>query len=212
MHETGYDVITATNGIEAIEQTQAQEPDMIVLDVMMPVKDGFEALKEIRGFSSVPIIMLSAKNDDSHKIKGFAMGADDYLGKPFHPDELLARIESIKRRVISSEARDNYEQLTFGNIIIDFNKRSVLCEQQEIHLSRIEWLLLSELARNNGKLILHNDLLAKVWGPGYRNDVQLSRTWISRLRKKLDKKSGTGNFIRMVAKTGYILDHENTSP
>ena len=212
MHETGYDVITATNGIEAIEQTQAQEPDMIVLDVIMPVKDGFEALKEIRGFSSVPIIMLSAKNDDSHKIKGFAMGADDYLGKPFHPDELLARIESIKRRVISSEARDNYEQLTFGNIIIDFNKRSVLCEQQEIHLSRIEWLLLSELARNNGKLILHNDLLAKVWGPGYRNDVQLSRTWISRLRKKLDKKSGTGNFIRMVAKTGYILDHENTSP
>ena len=105
----GYDVILANNGIEALEQIQGQEPDLVIMDVIMPKMDGFETLKELRTLSSVPVIMLSAMGDDSNKIKGLGLGADDYLPKPFNPDELVARIEAIKRRVNLSEHKEVFD-------------------------------------------------------------------------------------------------------
>ena len=108
-----YEVILASNGVEALEQVQGQEPDLVVLDVMMPKKDGFETLKELRTFSPVPVIMLSARGDDSDRIKGLGLGADDYIAKPFNPDELVARIEAIRRRLSSLERKKTPRELMY---------------------------------------------------------------------------------------------------
>lgn len=201
----GYEVFTAANGKEALEQVQAQEPDLIVLDMMMPVMDGFETLQQLRTFSSVPVIILSARGSDIDKIKGLNMGADDYLPKPFNPNELVARVEAVRRRLPSQRQKD-LEVFTSGDIVVDFHKRSVTHGGNEKQLTRIEWLLLSELAHNAGRLLLYEELLTRVWGTEYRNDVQLLRTWISRLRYKLEEDPDKPQLIRTVPKGGYIID------
>jgi len=203
---SGYEVMTADNGLEALEQVQAQEPDLLVLDVIMPGMDGFETLKQVRALSSVPVIILSAKEADTDKIKGLELGADDYLAKPFSPDELVARIEAVRRRLAPAQDRKVIEFITLGHISINFKKHLVIVNGKEIQLTRIEWLLLSELARNAGKLMLYEQLLTRVWGPEYRDDVQILRTWISRLRHKIEQDPGQPAIIHTVPKTGYMID------
>jgi two-component system KDP operon response regulator KdpE len=206
LRASGYEVITATNGKEALEQVQAQEPDLVVLDIMMPKMDGFETLKELRAFSSVPTIVLSAKGTNEDKIRGLSLGADDYLAKPFSPDELVARIEAVRRRVEPSDKRKVHEQFSSGDLMIDFKKHLVIVKGEEARLTRIEWLLLCELARNAGSLMLYGDLLTRVWGPEYRDDVQILRTWISRLRDKVEIDPDNPALIRTIPKTGYMID------
>ncbi|OGO23439.1 MAG: DNA-binding response regulator [Chloroflexi bacterium RBG_16_50_9] len=203
---SGYEVLTASSGAEALEQVQSQEPDLMVLDILMPKMDGFETLKELRTFSSVPVIILSAKGTNVDKIKGLGLGADDYLAKPFSPDELAARIEAVRRRLMTSEKRKEYDQLTLGDLTIDFKKRLVITKGKEVRLTRIEWLLLSELTQNAGRLMLYTELLTRIWGPEYRDDVQILRTWISRLRDKVEKDPNNPALIRTVPKTGYMID------
>ena len=210
LRASGYEVLTASNGAEALEQVQAEEPDLVVLDVLMPKKDGFETLKELRTFSPVPTIILSAKGANADKVKGLSLGADDYLAKPFSPDELVARIEAVRRRAVPPEKRKTYDRLPLGNVTIDFRKRVVLVKRQEIRLTRIEWLLLSELAQNAGKLMLYSDLLTRIWGPEYRDDVQILRTWISRLREKIESEPDCPRLIRTIPKTGYIMDPQSS--
>ena len=206
LRASGYDTFTASNGVEALEQAQAQQPDLIVLDVVMPKMDGFETLKQLRTFSAVPVIFLSAKGTDVDRIKGLGLGADDYLSKPFSPDELVARIDAVRRRVGPSESRKAHDRYVSGDLKIDFGKRLVTVNGQEARLTRIEWLLLSELAQNAGRLMLYEELLTRVWGMEYRDDVQLLRTWISRLRYKVEKDPGNPSVIRTMPKTGYIMD------
>ena len=203
---TGYEILTAINGVEALEQVQAQEPDLVVLDILMPQKDGFETLKELRTFSPVPVIILSAKGTNTDKVKGLSLGADDYLAKPFSPDELIARIEAVRRRLLPDGKRKIHDQLSVGDLIIDFKKRLVIIRGEEIRLTRIEWLLLSELAQNAGSLMLYSDLLTRIWGPEYRDDIQILRTWISRLREKIESEPYDPKLIRTIPKTGYIMD------
>lgn len=203
---SGYEVLTAGNGVEGLEQVQAQEPDLVVLDLLMPKMDGLEMLKELRSFSSVPVIILTAKGADTDRIKGLQLGADDYLPKPFNPDELVARIESVKRRLEPRGGRKLPEVLNLGHITIDAKKHSVYVKGEEKRLTRIEWLLLSQLISNAGRLLLYEELLTRVWGPEYRNDVQILRTWISRLRSKLEGDPDQPKLIRTVPKTGYIID------
>ena len=203
---SGYEVLTASKGVEALEQAQAQEPDLIVLDLIMPKMDGFEVLKELRSFSAVPVIILSARGADADKIKGLDLGADDYLPKPFNPDELVARIEAVRRRLEPAETRKILEPLSLGDVTIDFQRRTVAVSGEGKYLTRIEWLLLSELARNVGRLMLYEELLTRVWGPEYRDDVQLLRTWISRLRYKLERDPSHPSLIRTIPKAGYIID------
>jgi DNA-binding response OmpR family regulator len=202
----GYTVLTASNGMEALQQVQSHEPDMMVLDVLMPKMDGFETLKELRTFSSLPVIILSARGGNEDKIKGLGLGADDYLAKPFSPDELVARIEAVSRRLVSMEKRKTQEAFFMGDLKIDFKRRVVTVGEEEIRLTRIEWRLLSELAQNAGNLMLYEELLARVWGPEYRDDVQILRTWISRLRYKIEKDPNKPAIIRTIPKTGYIID------
>jgi two-component system KDP operon response regulator KdpE len=203
---SGYEVLTASNGLEGLEQAQTQEVDLIVLDLLMPKMDGLEMLKELRSFSTVPVIILTAKGADTDRIKGLQLGADDYLPKPFNPDELVARIEAIRRRLEPREGRKIPEVFNLGHITIDAKRRSVCVRGEEKHLTRIEWLLLSQLVNNAGRLMLYDELLTRVWGPEYRNDVQILRTWISRLRSKLESDPDQPRLIRTIPKTGYILE------
>src|SRR5271157_33194 len=201
-----YEIILARNGIEALEQIQGQEPDLVVLDVIMPKMDGFQTLKELRSFSSVPVIMLSARGDDSDRIKGLGLGADDYLPKPFNPDELVARIEAIRRRLNLPERKSTLKELVIHELNINFDERRITVRGKEIKLTRIEWLLLNELAGNAGHLMVYYDLLARVWGPEYRDDVQILRTWVSRLRQKIEIDPAHPAIISTVPKTGYIFN------
>jgi two-component system, OmpR family, KDP operon response regulator KdpE len=203
---SGYDVLTAISGFEALDQVKTQEIDLIVLDVIMPKMNGFETLKELRTFSSVPVIILSARGEAPDKIKGLNLGADDYLPKPFNPDELVARIEALRRRFETSEQRKKIELVTLGNITIDHGKHEVYLGDQKIDLTRIEWLLLNELINNIGRLMNYEILLTRVWGPEYRDDVQLLRAWMSRLRHKIEVDPDKPSLIRTVTKTGYTID------
>jgi len=203
---SGYEVFTANNGVEGLEQAQAQEPDLIVLDLLMPKMDGLEMLKQLRSFSAVPVIILTAKGADADIIKGLQLGADDYLPKPFNPDELVARIEAVRRRLEPGERVKAPEVFSLGHVTVDFKRRSISVRGQGQYLTRTEWLLLSQLINNTGRLMLYDVLLTHVWGPEYRDDVQLLRTCISRLRSKLEDDPTNPKLIRTISRTGYIID------
>lgn len=206
MKASGYEVMTAQNGQEALERITSQQPDLVVLDLLLPKMHGFDVLRELRSYSSVPVIILSALGADSERIKGLKLGADDYVPKPFNPDELLARIEAVRRRMGAGEGSKTSEAVSFGTVEIDFGRRCITVDGQEQYLTRIEWLLLSELARNSGRLMLYEELLGRIWGQEYRGDIQILRTWISRLRRKLNATSGGRGLIRTVPKAGYMID------
>jgi two-component system KDP operon response regulator KdpE len=201
-----YEVILAGNGVEALEQVRAQEPDLVVLDIMMPRMDGFQALQELRVFSSIPVIILSARGDDADRIRGLNMGADDYLPKPFNPDELVARIESIRRRLSSLDRKNIPDELSIDGLNFNFDERHLTVRGKEVNLTRMEWLLLSELVINAGHLLTYYDLLGRIWGPEYRNDIQILRTWITRLRSKIEIDPANPKIITTEAKTGYIFN------
>lgn len=203
---SGYEVLTASDGLEALELVQSREPGLVLLDLLMPGMDGLETLRELRRFSSVPVIILTAKDADADKIRGLELGADDYLAKPFNPDELVARIEAVKRRLEPAERRKTLELFSLGDVIADFKRRRVVVGGEEKYLTRIEWLLLSELASSAGRFMTYGELLSRVWGPEYRDDIQLLRTWVSRLRGKLEKDPATPHIIRTIPKAGYIID------
>ncbi|MCX6006761.1 MAG: response regulator transcription factor, partial [Chloroflexi bacterium] len=200
----GYEVVTASNGLEALKQFHATQPDLILLDILMPEMNGFEVLKEIRGFSMVPVIFLSAKGSESDKIIGLDMGADDYMPKPFSPDELVSRIEAVMRRFKPNVPKIP-DELSLGDITIDFKAHKVMVRGNIIYLTRLEWLLFSELALNADRLMTYEELLVRVWGAEYRDDVQFLRTWISRLRSKIEVKPDDPQIILTVTKMGYIL-------
>jgi DNA-binding response OmpR family regulator len=203
---SGYEVLTAGDGVSGLEQVQAQEPDLIVLDLLMPKMNGLEMLKELRSFSSVPVIILTAKGADADRIKGLQLGADDYLPKPFNPDELVARIEAIRRRLKPARKDKAAELFRMGDVTVDFSKRQLTVGGESKYLTRTEWLLLSQLVNNAGRLMLYEELLTRVWGPEYRDDIQILRTWLSRLRHKLQS-DPQKPLIRTVPKAGYIIDH-----
>ena len=203
---SGYNVITAGSGLEALEQLQAQEPSLVVLDVTMPGMDGFETLRQLRAISSVPVIILSGRESNNDKVKGLGLGADDYMVKPFSPDELVARIEAVRRRLGNDQDRKTVDSVTLGNLNIDLKNHIVTVKGVETRLARIEWLLLSELVRNSGRLMMYGELLSKIWGPEYRDDIQILRTWVSRLRHKIEPDSNQTPLIRTIPKTGYMID------
>jgi len=200
----GYAVSTAVNGLEAVEHVKNREPDLVLLDVVMPWMDGYATLEELRTFSSVPVIMVSARGTAADKIAGLGHGADDYISKPFATDELIARIEALRRRISPACGSPGEENFIMGDVKVDFRRYRVMVDGKEQFLTRIEWLLLGELVRNRGRLMTHETLLSRVWGPGYAVDTQLLRTWMSRLRSKLKTRSGT-DVVTTVPRVGYMI-------
>jgi DNA-binding response OmpR family regulator len=212
LRDEGFEVITATSAKKALEAAARTRPDLAILDIVMPGLDGQGLMSELRREASIPVIFLTGKSAVQERREGLDLGADDYVVKPFHADELTARVRAVLRR--SSAPRAGGGILTVGDLEIDFERRMLSRRGQPVQLSRIEWLLLQYLARNLGKVVLHTDLLRYVWGDAYGDDVQILRVCVSRLRGKLGSPSGRRGYIRTYVGVGYALeaDAEASSP
>lgn len=202
----GYEVLTASRGDEALEILQQESPDLVVLDVMMPDMDGFETLRRVRQFSNVPVVMLTARGGDMDKLKGLQSGADDYITKPFNPDELEARIAAVLRRTAGVQHTESEAVLSYPGLTIDLERKIVMAGGEEVRLSRTEWDLLSQLAGNAGRVMMHTELLSRIWGPEYRNETQYLRTWVSRLRAKLEPDDNSLTLITTYPGMGYRFE------
>jgi two-component system KDP operon response regulator KdpE len=205
LQSVGYEVITTAQGRAAINLTELKQPNLIILDIMLPDIDGFEVCKRIREFSMVPIIMLTAKAEEADKVKGLDLGADDYLTKPFGAQELLARARAVLRRVELSEGVRPQPVFACGGVQVDFVQRRVTVQGQEVRLTPTEYKLLYQLAINAGRVMLHEDLLRKVWGPEYENEIGYLRVYISRLRRKIEKNPDQPQYIRSEPGFGYVF-------
>jgi two-component system KDP operon response regulator KdpE len=182
---------------------QTDGPDLVVMDVMMPVMDGITAMRQIRQESNVPVILLTARTSGKDKVQGLDAGADDYITKPFDPDELSARVAAVLRRA-TSVAAPTSQVLTYERVTIDLTNRSVTLDDSEVQLSRTEWEVLHQLASNAGRVMLHSELLSRIWGPEFRDETYYLRTWVSRIRKKLGDDEGM--LIKTFPGIGYRLE------
>lgn len=204
----GYGVLTADRGATALDIVDDERPDLVILDLMMPEMDGFETLRKLRRFSSTPVIMLTARGSDHDKLRGFEQGVDDYITKPFNPDELSARVAAVLRRAGGDTPAPAQTVLKYDQIVIDLDRRIVTVKGEEVRLSRTEWELLSLLAANAGKVMLHGELLSRIWGPEFRDEVHYLRTWVSRIRAKLEPDGSDGEhpLIQTFPGIGYRLE------
>jgi two-component system KDP operon response regulator KdpE len=201
----GFRVITASDGEAAITLAEEHRPDAILLDVMMPGISGIEVMRRLRERSNVPVLLVTAKDKDTDKVRGLELGADDYIVKPFNPDELGARVRAVLRRVLSQDVE---RVVKAGDVEIDLTRRLVKKAGEPVALTRTEWLLLQHLAANAGKVMLNTELLTKVWGPEYRDDLQYLRVWVSRLRAKLEETPSNPQVIRTLQGIGYLFEAE----
>ncbi|HEY6569368.1 MAG TPA: response regulator transcription factor [Candidatus Limnocylindrales bacterium] len=199
-------VVTATGGEEALQIADQARPDIVLLDVLMPDVDGIEVMRRLREWRPVPVILMTASGSTAQRTRGLDLGADDYVAKPFHPDELAARVRAVLRR--ASGVAAGSVPVRVGDIEIDLERRHVTQGGRAVSLSRPEWLLLQALATNAGRVVLHGELLTEVWGPEFRDDVQYLRAWISRIRRRLGAQPGEAGPIVTFQGIGYLLDVE----
>ncbi len=201
----GYTVVTAADGLQAIDAFAAQPVDLVLLDVMMPRLDGFGTCQRIREFSNVPIIMLTAKGEEQDRVKGLDLGADDYLVKPFSATELLARVRAVLRRAQLPTEQGQERFFTHENLKIDFARAEVWRDEQPISLSATEYRLLLQFAHNIGKILTSEDLLTSVWGPEYKSDKEILWVSIARLRQKLEGDAHNPRHIVTRSGLGYFM-------
>lgn len=199
----GFRVLTASTPDEALNLAEANRPDIVLLDVLMPEMTGYELLAALRERWPVPVIMLTARDREVDKVRGLELGADDYVVKPFGADELGARIRAVLRR---SAGITPGQVVRAGDLAVDLARRLVSRDDQQIALTRTEWQLLQHLAANAGKVILGGELLAKVWGPEYRDDLQYLRVWVSRLRHKIELDPAEPTIIKTLPGIGYKFE------
>lgn len=201
----GYTVVTAADGLQAVDAFSAQPVDLILLDIMMPRLDGFGTCQRIREFSNVPIIMLTAKGEEQDRVKGLDLGADDYLVKPFSATELLARVRAVLRRAQLPSEQGQERFFTHENLKIDFARAEVWRDDQPVSLSATEYRLLLQFAHNIGKILTSEDLLTSVWGPEYKSDKEILWVSIARLRQKLEADAHNPRHIVTRSGLGYFM-------
>ena len=204
----GYEVTTATDGQEALDQLESRKFDLAILDVMMPKLDGFTVCARVREFSSMSIIMVTARGQDQDKIRGLDLGADDYLTKPFSVEELLARVRSVLRRSqfsANQESQNARPVVTLGDLMIDFAQHRVTMKDQEIDLTPIEYRLLAYLAQNAGRVVTQDLLLEHVWGEEYVGESHLLQVNVNRLRRKLEDDPARPRYLLTKMGVGYML-------
>ncbi len=205
LEQDGIEVDCAYDGEEALACAKAGSYDIILLDVMLPKMDGFAVCREIRSFSDVPVIMLTAKGDDMDKILGLEYGADDYITKPFNILEVKARIKAIMRRTSKPAEGQSHNTLSFGELVIDEDARSVTVAGREIGLTGREFDVLTLLARTPGKVYSREELLEEVWGPEYPGDARTVDVHVRRLREKLEEHPGEPRYVRTRWGSGYYF-------
>jgi two-component system, OmpR family, KDP operon response regulator KdpE len=199
----GMRVATATNGREAVEAARDDMPDLILMDVMMPTMDGFEALRRLRQFSPVPVLMLTAKDDEEDRVKGLELGADDYIGKPFSQRELVSRIRAVLRRHYTAPPVPQTTVVVDDRLTIDFARREVLVNGERVNLRPTEYRLLYHLVQNAGYVQTHEMLLTKVWGPEYRDESHYLRLYVTYLRQKIEADPANPKYILTERGVGY---------
>ena len=205
LQNEGYEVLTGSNGLEAVQIAQTKQPDLIVLDVMMPEMDGLTACSKIREFSNIPIILLTAKADDMDKLIGFDHGADDYLTKPFNILELKARIRALLRRSGAADSANTENTLTIGSITLDLNARNAYRSGQLADLTAKEFDVIEFLMRNPNRVYSREALLDTIWAYEYRSDIRTVDVHIRRLREKLEENPAEPNYIMTKWGVGYYF-------
>ena len=198
-----YEVLTAVDGAEALQAIEMELPDLVILDIMMPKVDGFEVCRQLREWSQIPIIMLSARGDESDKVKCLDLGADDYITKPFGASELIARVRAVLRRREAAATVPTQPSFTSGYLEINFAARQVTVANREVKLTPTEYNLLQELVLNANKVLTHSMLLKKIWGQEYGGEKEYLRVFIGRLRKGLEPDPENPRYIITIPGVGY---------
>jgi two-component system KDP operon response regulator KdpE len=209
LHNAGYEVFTAGDGVEGMRRVFSSRPDIVVLDANIPKMDGWEVCRRIRDMSDIPVLMVTVNGQKSDKLKGFNLGADDYLAKPVDFHELIARIQAILRRTRST-SRDN-RSATFnnGDIEIDWGSRQVWVRGQRVKLSPTEFKIMSCLIKSRGWIVTHEQLLEKAWGPNYVGDKSFVKLYIRYLRQKIEKDPHKPQIIMTERGVGYYFAMQN---
>ncbi len=206
----GARVSSATNGKEALERAREDMPDVVLLDIMMPGMDGFETLRRLREFSQVPVLILTAKDEEEDRVRGLELGADDYIGKPFSHRELVSRIRAVLRRHYIAPPVPQTMVIVDDRLHIDFARREVLVNGERVNLRPTEYRLLYHLVQNAGYVQTHQMLLTKVWGPEYRDESHYLRLYITYLRQKIEQDPATPQYILTERGIGYrFVDFES---
>ncbi len=201
-----YKFLTAVNGETAILEASSHNPDIILLDLGLPDMDGVEVIRKVRSWSNVPIIIISARNEDADKIEALDAGADDYLTKPFSIEELLARLRATERRLaVMKGEKENTAIFVNGKLKIDYSAGCVYLDEKEIHLTPIEYKLLCLLSQNVGKVLTHTFITQKIWGHSWENDVSSLRVFMATLRKKLEQADKGVQYIQTHVGVGYRM-------
>lgn len=213
LEHDGFQVVEAHKGMDAINELRTKMPDVILLDVMMPDIDGFEALQLIRETSTVPVIMLTAKGEEDDRVKGLELGADDYVTKPFSPRELVSRVRAVLRRTESANAAGEGGQINVDeHLKLDFGRREVKLDGELVKLRPTEYRLLYHLVQNAGWVLTYDQILAKVWGYEYRDEPHYVRLYINYLRQKLEKDPANPIYILTERGVGYrFVDYKKES-
>ena len=200
LREGGFDVVATATAQEALDAAAVRPPDAAIIDLMLPDGDGVDVCRQLRSWSAMPILVLSAVGEEYEKVRALEAGADDYVTKPFGPRELVARLNAALRR-----AGDNVDEprIAVDGLEIDLAARTVRRDGEEVHLTPIEYDLLRVLARNRGRLMTHRALLSEVWGPAWTEDTQTLRTHIANLRRKIEPEAGGQRYIRTDPGVGY---------
>lgn len=207
LQKEGYLVAVAQDGVEGLEKARAIHPNLIVLDIMLPKKDGWEVCRELRAITRAPIIMLTAKGEEADKLYGFDLGADDYITKPFSPRELVARVRAILRRAANVSAEEEEEGvLRFPHLVINIPRFEVEVDGEKVALTPKEFELLKFLAQHPGRLFTREQLLERIWGYDFYGDMRTVDVHIKRLRQKIEKEGLPVRFIKTVWGAGYKFE------
>lgn len=203
LKDEGYKSFYAATGKEAIGLFYSNNPDITLLDLGLPDMDGIEVIRQIREKSNTPIIVVSAREEESDIINALDCGADDYLTKPFYNGELLARIRVAQRKIISMTNPDNVEVFTCENLTVDYTKGLVFVDEKEVHLTPMEYKLLKLLIANRGKVLTHNYIINQIWGYGEVGDAKSLRVFMASLRRKIEKDTANPRFVLTQMGIGY---------
>lgn len=210
LESSGMIVSGAMSGEEALEKIREEMPDLVVLDLNLPGISGLEVLSELRQTSTVPVVMVTVQNDDQDRVMGLELGADDYLGKPFNHRELVSRIRAVLRRTETPAPVSRGLVKIDEDLQVDLDRRELLYKGEKVHLRPTEFKLLHQFMNHPGKLLTHETLLSRVWGPEYRDDTQILRLYVTYLRKKLESSGGPSRYIFNERGLGYrFVDYRN---
>lgn len=206
LHAEGYQVLTALDGTTALQHAASNQPDLIVLDLGLPDINGVDVITKIRRSSSTPIIVLSARHGSVDKVRALDAGADDYVTKPFGLDELLARLRVAERRLGTSDGDEEDLTVDVGDFAVDMANRKVTRDGAPVRLTPREWAILELLVRNPGRLITQQQMLAKIWGPGYDGETHYLRVYMGQLRRKLEADPARPRHLLTEAGMGYRFE------